>query len=571
MPADEGNAPAGDRGEFPPPARPGTAAAASGRWPPRGVWIALVVYAALLAWFRRPDRPDSAVANIATLIVGFLAVMTVLTWFSLFSRYRAVWRLLPLGLVLAALVLLPIVYRIDYVTGDLFPAWSLRWRDQPDRRLAPPATVLAEQGNRGAVDLATTTADDFPQFLGPRRNQAVEHVRLRSDWQAHPPQLLWRQEIGAGWSGFAVVNGLAVTIEQRGELEAVTCYERLTGVMRWAHSTRARHATLMGDVGPRSTPTIDEGRVYALGATGVLLCLDGATGEPIWRHELQAEYGVTQAEDEESVAWGRAASPLIVEDLVVVPAGGPRDGRKVSLVAFDKRSGAKVWEGGTHQISYSSPCLATLLGERQILIVLEDFVAAHDPRDGRQLWEHPWPGKSSSNASASQPVPVADDRVLLTKGYGVGALLLEVARDGAGQWSAAPLWQAPVMKTKFSNVVVDDGYVYGLDDSALSCIELATGRRIWKRGRYNHGQILRVGRHLLVQAEAGTVVLVQLDPQRHTELGSFPALDDKTWNNPCLSGPYLLVRNSREAACYKLALEDPSRVARIAAPRRGRR
>ncbi len=147
---------------------------------------------------------------------------------------------------------------------------------------------------------------------------------------------MWRQPIGAGWSAFAAVNGYAVTMEQRDEQELTTCYEISSGQLVWANGVEARHATTIGGIGPRSTPTIHEGRVYCLGATGVFRCLDGSDGTELWRHDLQQEFGVQ--DESQGVAWGCAAAPLIVDQLVIVPAGGPADGRKYSLVAYDRIS-----------------------------------------------------------------------------------------------------------------------------------------------------------------------------------------------------------------------------------------
>ena len=408
--------------------------------------------------------------------------------------------------------------------------------------------------------LATTTPYDFPQFLGPQRNLAVDKPDLPlrfTDWDQRPPRCVWKQPIGAGWSAFVAVNGYAVTMEQRGDQELTTCYEIASGRLMWSSAVAARHETIAGGVGPRSTPTIHQGRVYCLGATGILRCLDGTNGRPLWQHDLQQEFGVQQ--ESSGVAWGRAASPLIAGDLVVVPAGGAADGAKSSLVAFDRITGREVWRGGNHQVSYASPALATLAGVAQILIVLEDHVCGHDPSDGRQLWEYAWPGKSTSNASCCQAIACSGDRVFVSKGYGLGSALLQIRRDDSGRWIAEELWQNPsVMKTKFSNIVVDGDVIYGLDDVLLECLELNTGKRLWKRGRYGYGQILRVGPILLVQSESGAMAAVALDPEQYVEVTRFQALEGKTWNTICVYERYLLVRNAEEAACYDLTLDEPT-------------
>jgi len=151
---------------------------------------------------------------------------------------------------------------------------------------------------------------------------------------------------------------------------------------------------------------------------------------------------------------------------------------------------------------------------------------------------------------------VSNDRLLLSKGYGVGAKLLQVSRSGQGDWQVAEVWSnSRVLRTKFCNVVVQGDYVYGLSDGVLECVELASGQRVWKAGRYAQGQILGVGDLLIVQAESGEVALVEATSVGHRELGRFAALEGKTWNNPSLYGRYLLVRNAEQAACYELALE----------------
>ena len=170
-------------------------------------------------------------------------------------------------------------------------------------------------------------------------------------------------------------------MEQRGQWEMVSCYGVETGRLEWAYRTAARYEKFEAGVGPRSTPTIDEGMVYALGALGHLACLDGATGKCLWEKDLLHESGMTPEDEAAAVPWGRAASPLVVGDRVIVPLGGRKGGRLVSLAAYDKRRGTLLWEGGNRQISYSSPALATLAGAEQVLIVNEDTVSRARPEN----------------------------------------------------------------------------------------------------------------------------------------------------------------------------------------------
>lgn len=501
---------------------------------------------------------DRANANIATLICGFFALMTLLVAIGVLSPLPAPVSWAPMALFWLGIGGFFAVYKIESFSGTLIPSFRNRWQKAADEKL------LGELGKRKPdIDLTSETEHDYPQFLGPARNQTLSGMHLATDWKSSPPKQLWRQRCGAGWSSFAARNGYAVTMEQRGPKELVTCYGIKSGKMQWWHAINARHETKLGGVGPRGTPTIHQGKVYALGATGVLRCLNGANGELSWKRNLLDEFGVAGPdEDRVEIRWGRSASPLVVDNVVIVPAGGPPGGPYVSLVAYNKDDGKFAWTSGDQQISYSSPALATIDGTRQIVIVDQSSVSGHkldgEGETREVLWSHPWPGSSASAASTSQAVVFEDGRVFLSKGYGYGCALLQVSKNEAGAFTVEEIWVNPrAMKTKFTNVVVHDGYVFGLSDGILECIKLKTGKRQWKRGRYNHGQILLVDDLILVQAEdPGDLALVEANPNRFIELSRFPALKDKTWNNPCLYGRYLLVRNATEAACYELPVKE---------------
>ncbi len=343
-------------------------------------------------------------------------------------------------------------------------------------------------------------------------------------------------------------------MEQRGPTELVTCYDIETGEPVWSHAIEARYENTIGGIGPRGTPTWDEDRVYAHGATGVVRALNGRTGELLWQVDLPVHFGSTTKADAQLVLWGRSASPLIVDQLVVIPYGGPADSRKYSLAAFDKLTGELVWKGGDRQISYASPVLRTLCGVRQIVSVNEDNVSGHDIETGKVLWQAPWPGNSRDGPTVSQPVILPGDRVLLSKGYGGGAKLLQI-RYESGHWSASELWASKrLLKTKFTNVAIFGDHAYGLSDGILECIDWKAGKSLWKsrKGRYRQGQILGLRDTILVQAERGYVALVRASPQGFDELARFDAIEGQTWNNLCFAPPHLLVRNATEAACFVL-------------------
>lgn len=521
-------------------------------WPPAGIWVFIAILIGINTWTRLPDFFDHAVANVIAMVSLFLAGAVVLIWLALFSGHRPAIRWTPLCVVVLVGGAWIATHRVDHVTGELGLVWVTRWSKPPDESLsvAKPAATLF-------VPLDQTTEDDFPQFLGPDRSAGIDHIALARDWTKQPPRRLWRQPIGAGHSGFVVVNGFAVTMEQRGDDELTTCYDALTGAPKWSSGIKARHETTLGRIGPRSTPTIHEGRVYALGASGMFRCLDGSNGRELWSHDIMAECHTDVAEDLQNVYWGRAASPLIVDNMVIVPGGGPSGGPWISLLAYDKQSGKLIWKGGNRQISYSSPAVGVLGGMRQILIVNESSITGHDPLTGDTLWEHPFEGSSKRNANNSQVVPVGDDRLFVSKGYTGGADLFAVSRDESGKWRDTDIWsKTNVLKTKFTNVAVYHGFVYGLSDGILECAELNTGKRRWKQGHYGHGQILRVGDLLLVESEDGELALVKASPDALNELGRIEAIEGQTWNTLCLWGRHLLLRNSEQAACWELPLAN---------------
>ncbi len=518
--------------------------------PPLWVWIVVAFTVAMIVLVRVRDvGGDHAIANILTLILSFLGCCAFSFWFLFFSGYSRMFRWGSFVSVIAGVILFFTAFRLEHVSGEMVPTFRARWAPPADSLLDTPGEIAAAKD----IDLTASSEQDFPQFLGAHRNGTVSDLRLAGDWDSNPPQLLWRQPIGAGWSGFVAVNGYAVTLEQRGEEELVTCYEIATGKLIWAHSEANRHATVLGGVGPRSTPTIHDGKVYTLGPSGSLLCLEGATGDVLWHDNLLARYHVPPNELAQAVAWGRSNSPLIVDDLVVIPAGGPKDGEHVSLAAFNRLTGELVWEAGDRQVSYASPSIATLGGQRMIVSVNEDTVSGHDVTTGAVLWQVPWQGSSTGNASNSQASLLDDGRLLLSKGYGAGAALWQLTAGEDGKVTTRELWNnSAVLKTKFTNHVLRQGFAFGLSDGILECIELDTGQKQWKKGRYGHGQILLVGDMLVVQAESGEVVLVEATPDEFHEITKFSAIDGKTWNNLCLYGDLLLVRNAEEAACYRL-------------------
>ena len=508
------------------------------------IWlpVATVVIAAAIMvwvwWFGDAQRQWNVFFTMGTLLVS---TGLLFMWLVCFSGWSRRVRLSIFGLVVVGFGLFLVLFRVSGVSGDFIPI--LTWRFAPTVHGQLQTDMLTLGTADVAIQLESSHRDS-PQFLGPTRDGVLKGVRLAADWQKNPPRLLWRQPIGAGWSGFAVVGQRALTQEQRGDLEMVTCYDLLTGRLLWMHSDDVRFEDVVSGTGPRSTPTVTGNRVYTFGATGILNCLDRDTGETLWRRD------VVVAHDARVNEWGTSVSPLVHSQLVIVAVSAKS---RRALVAYDKDSGDPVWTAGNDKSAYSSPALTTFAGVQQFIILNHESVAAHDTETGAMLWSAAWPGKYPKVA---QPVVLSGDRVVVSSGYGVGCALFQVRRSAGESWNVELVWKTRSLKAKFANFVHRDGFLYGLDDGILACVDVESGKRRWKRARYGHGQLILTDNLLLVLSEFGFVALTEPTPEEHREVARLPIFERKTWNPPVLATPYLLVRNDEEAACYELPLAD---------------
>jgi len=380
-------------------------------------------------------------------------------------------------------------------------------------------------------------SQDWPAHRGANRDGVYSGAVRTSDWGSQGLKRLWKIKVGNGYAGVSIAGGKVFTVEQRGKQEAAVAYAIDTGKELWAATWAGDFNSFLGSDGPRSTPTFDSGRVYVQGAEGELQCLDAASGKTVWRKNVLQENGG------KSAPYGVSISPLIVGNLLVTIAGG-RAGS--SVVAYRKDTGARVWGALDDPPAYASPMVAELDGKAQVIAVTAKRVAGLTIDEGKLLWEFPWSTNYAVNAA--QPALAGPNRFLISSGYGHGAALVEV-RGG----KATAVWENKMLKNKFNSSVIWNGHIYGLDENILSCVDLATGQRKWKGGRYGYGQVALVqGGHLLITAESGEVALVKADPAQYQELGKFQALDGKTWNQPALGTGKLVVRNQKEMAAFDL-------------------
>jgi outer membrane protein assembly factor BamB len=215
-------------------------------------------------------------------------------------------------------------------------------------------------------------------------------------------------------------------------------------------------------------------------------------------------------------------------------------------VAYNKMNGAPVWRSLDDRQAYVSPMLVTLNGRRQILVVSSTRAVGLVPENGQLIWSFTW--DTDMGINASQPIIVGANRFFISSGYGKGAALVEV--NGA---NARAVWENINMKNKFNSSVLHQGHVYGLDEGILTCVDVNTGERKWKGGRYGYGQLLLAGGNLIVITETGELALVKAAPDQFSELARFQAIEGKTWNYPAIAGGRLLVRNANQMAAYNIA------------------
>lgn len=392
-----------------------------------------------------------------------------------------------------------------------------------------------------ATNISAVTKTAWPGFRGPNRDGFDGDLKILAPWPPSGLRALWRQPIGGGYASFAVAEGRAYTIEQRRRQEVVTAYELETGREIWAHGWEGEFQEALGGDGPRATPAFDEGRLYALGALGEFCCLEAATGRVLWRRNILDENGAQE------LTYGLAASPLVVDEKVIVTPGGPRGH---SVAAYHKVSGELVWKILDDEAAYSSPMLVDLAGQRQLLIVTKTRAVGLEVERGKLLWEFPWQ-VLQHNRNIAQPLLLSTNRFFISAGYGTGCVAVEVNRTEAGL-TTRELWRNKLLKNKFTSSVLWKGCIYGLDEDILTCLDAATGERKWKEGRYGYGQLLLADGYLIVLSGQGELALVRANPERHEELACFPAIHGKTWNHPALAGGRLLVRNAAEMACFEV-------------------
>jgi outer membrane protein assembly factor BamB len=399
--------------------------------------------------------------------------------------------------------------------------------------LAPAAVLLL------AVT-ASSAAADWPQFRGENRDGISRETGLDADWTDGEPAVLWTVKLGKGFSGLSVADGRLFTMFSDGSDEYVGAFDVTSGDSIWRFRIDQAYSNSFGD-GPRSTPTVDGGVVFAVSARGTLAALDAERGKLIWNRDLVRDVGAVIPE------WGISTSPTIDGERLLINAGGSSNR---SILALDKTSGELQWGAFFDGAGYSTPILIDAAGRRQAVFLTSTNLVGVDRSTGDVLWSQPW--KTQYDVNAAMPIFVAPDKVFVSTGYGTGAALFKLTGSG-GPVAIAEVWRTRGLKNQFSSSVLVDGQIYGFDDSILKSISASDGAENWRARGFGHGSLFYADGLLVVLGDKGRLALVGADPDSFTELASRQLFQAKAWTVPTLSNGMLFVRNETNLMALDVA------------------
>lgn len=430
-------------------------------------------------------------------------------------------------------------------------------------------------------------ADDWPQWLGPKRDGVWRETGILETFPKDGPRIRWRTPIGAGYTGPAVTGGRVYVLDrilapgarnptnvfatdQVGGKERVLCLDEATGKILWKHEYECPYA-IMYPAGPRATPLVSAGKVYTLGAMGDLLCLDTSDGRVLWSKNLPGEYKARVP------GWGYAAHPLLDGDRLICLVGGPG----TEVVAFHKDTGKELWRSLSlkrAEIGYCPPTMIRAGGKRQLIIWDPEAVHSLDPATGKEYWSQPF----FSKANLSIPTPRQDgDKLFITAFYD-GAMMLKLDPN---QPAADVLWKGKshsetrtdTLHSIMPTPVIQGGYIYGVCSyGQLRCLKEDTGDRVWETFaattdgepvRWANAFLIPQGNRFFLFNEKGDLIIARLTPAGYTEISRAHILKPTNtmpgrpvvWSHPAFADRCVFARNDKEIVCVDLAATPPSR------------
>ena len=385
--------------------------------------------------------------------------------------------------------------------------------------------------------LATTSlhAADWPQWRGPNR----DGISTETGWNlgTGSPKILWKGNVGIGCSSFSVVGDRVFTMGNQGDTAAVVCLDAKTGKSVWRHTYPSPLEPKQFEGGQCGTPTVDDQLVFTLGRQGQVFCLNKDTGSVVWSKDLTKHFGAS------APRWGYSASPLVAGTLMIIDAGG----KGASAVAFDKATGGVVWKAGDDPESYSSPFAFEKDGKSLVAHFNATGVVIRETATGKEISRFPW--KTSYDINPTTPI-YSEGKLFVASGYGHGGVLLKV--EGS---QLTPVWQTKHMKNKFNSSVLWKGCLYGFDESALNCLDFATGTVKWTKMGLGMGSLMVADNKLITMAENGDVVLAEASPSGFKEIAKAAAVvPNKAWVTPVLANGKLFCRNNNgDIACLDVS------------------
>ncbi len=399
----------------------------------------------------------------------------------------------------------------------------------------------------GSVPHGTAAeAAEWPQWRGPNRDAVSAQAGLLKEWPRAGPKVLWRIAAGEGFSSIAVSEGRLHTLWDEGNDQLLVGLDAVTGSELWRRRADARFESSWGN-GPRSTPAVAGGIVFAASARGHLHAVGAREGRPIWSHDLAAEYGARIPE------YGYSSSPLVEDGKLLVEVGG-REGH--AFVAFDLQTGKLLWASQTDAAAYSSPLALTAGGVRQIVFFSAGGLFALAPGDGRLLWQHPWNSSCPATGiptNTAQPIFIAPDGIFLSGGYGTvtGSQVIRLTRR-EDRFDAESVWRTETLRNLLNSSVLVGDHLYGFDVGILKCVDARTGEEKWRARGFQRGSLIAADGHLIVLGEEGRLALVEATPAGYRERASAQIMTGRSWTVPTLAAGRLYLRNQSEMLCLDM-------------------
>lgn len=377
-----------------------------------------------------------------------------------------------------------------------------------------------------------TVSADWPNFRGPNHDGISPETGFRKAW-TEPIPIKWERNIGSGFSSFAAVGNRIYTAGTKDEKQTLYCLNADSGEVVWQVPIGPNYPERAGGDGPRATPTVNDGRVYMLGALGAMYCLDAKTGKQVWSHKFV-----------HPPQWGYSGSVLIEGNLAIT-AGGEDDG---SIVAFDKTTGKTVWKTGSEQTAYTTPYPFTFDGTRYIANFTGESAIIVNAKTGKLALRMPWQTDWKVNSSA--PI-FHDGHLFLTSGYKTGCGLYKLRAD-AGKLAADEIWRSKVLLNKFQSCILHQGSLYTSDQKALVCVDFMTGKEHWRQRRAKHGTVVLADGHLLVLSQDGELQIAPVTPDGFSPLTKSKILSDRCWSVPVLHKGRMYARDLERVVCLDL-------------------